>query len=299
MLSKESWNRFVGEHKGTIFHRYEWMEFLEKVFRGKIGGIFSQDGLLPVFDNKSLPLADYCGPLGKMKIPENVEVFSTKKLTGFKLSPFCTFSLKTDGASYDDILKNKIHQKHRNMIYRAQREGVQVFKFELDYKHLDRYYRIYVATMLRLSRVPLPLQAFYELKRLFPSEAELYLAEYDGRFIGGLFTFVYNGRMHVWGNCSDEKFSNLGINNALYAFAIKRACELGLSEVDFGSSLKGSTHAFFKSRFGGEELPIYYKGDDDFGNLETSFIVKAIVFVMKIMPWQIASFISSILHKIK
>ncbi len=299
MLSKDNWNKFTMDHNGTIFHKYEWIEFLEKVFRGKAEGVMTKDGLLPIFNKKSLPLADYCGPLGKLKIPDGVEVFSVKKLSGFKVSPFCTFSLKVAGLAYEDILKNTVHQKHRNMIYRAQREGIQVFKFENDYKHLDEYYRLYVRTMLRLGRVPLPLHAFYELKKLFVAEMELYLAEYDGSFIGGLLTFVYNGRMHVWGNCSNEKFSNFGVNNALYAFAIKRACELGLNEVDFGSSLKGSTHAFFKSRFGGEEVPIYYRGFEDFRTLEAGIIVKIVVSLMRIMPWRAISFTSSILHKIK
>ncbi|HAU40046.1 MAG: FemAB-like protein [Candidatus Peregrinibacteria bacterium GW2011_GWF2_43_17] len=298
MLS-EGWNKFSVEHDGTIFHKYEWMIFLGKIFRGKDEGIMTKDGLLPIFNKKSLPLADYCGPLGKIKIPDGVEVFSVKKLPGFKVSPFCTFSLKVAGSTYEDILKNTVHQKHRNMIHRAQREGIQVFKFENDYKHLDGYYRLYVRTILRLGRVPLPLRAFHELKKLFANKMELYLAEYDGRFIGGLLTFVYNGRMHVWGNCSNEKFSNFGVNNALYAFAIKRACETKLNEVDFGSSLKGSTHAFFKSRFGGEEMPIYYRGDDDFRNLDTGFMVKMVVSLMKIVPWPGVSFISAILHKIK
>lgn len=298
MLS-ENWNKFTAERNGTIFHRYEWMLFLEKVFRGKPDGIITKDGLLPIFDKKSLPLADYCGPLGKIKIPKNVEVFSVKKLPGFKMSPFCTFSIKIAGLTYEDVLKNTIHQKHRNMIHRAQREGIQVFKFEISYRHLDEYYRMYASTMLRLRRVPLPLSAFYELKRLFAREMELYLAEYDGRFIGGLLVFVYNGRMHVWGNCSNEKFSNFGVNNALYAFAIKRACESGLCEVDFGSSLQGSTHAFFKSRFGGEETPVYYKGTGNFGDLDAGIMVMMIVSFMKIMPRQAVSFISSVLHKIK
>lgn len=299
ILSKESWNKFVDERGGTIFHRYEWMDFLSKIFRGKPEGVMTKSGLLPIFDKKSLPLADYCGPLGKIKIPDNVEVFSVEKLPGVRSSPFCTFSLKISGQTYEDILKNTIHQKHRNMIYRAQREGIQVFKFEISYKHLHEYYRMYVKTMLRLSRIPLPLYAFYQLQSFFHDETELYFAEYDGKFIGGLLTFVYNGRMHIWGNCSLEEFSNFGVNNALYAFAIKRACELGLNEVDFGSSVRGSTHAFFKSRFGGEEMPIYYKGNDDFTNLKAGIVVKIIVAVMKIMPWQVISSVSSILHKMK
>ena len=226
------------------------------------------------------------------------EVFSLDKIPGSKESPFCTFRLKTKGRDFEDILKSTVHQKHRNMVNRAAREGVHVYKFEADGAHLREYYRLYTGTMLGMSRVPLPFKAFSVLARVFEEEVELYLAKYDGRVVGGLFVFVYNGRMHIWGNASDRKFGRFGVNNALYAFAIERACELGGKEVDFGSSLRDSSHHFFKKRWGGEELPIYYLGDSEFGK-GASWVEKVVTFCMRLMPAQGVSFLSKILHKIK
>ena len=295
MYSKSDWNQVVGKFNGTIFHRYEWGEFLETLLRGKFEGVYGKQGVLPVFQGESLPLADYCGPLGEAST-EGVEIFSIKKM-GTK-SPFCTFRLETRGRDYEDILKKTVHQKHRNMVNRAEREGIQVFKFDADEEHLREYYRLYVGTMLRLRRVPLPYLAFEKLVALFGEEVELYLAEYGGRVIGGLFVFVYNDRMHIWGNASDLKFGNIGVNNALYAFAIKRACEEGIDKVDFGSTEVGSSHHFFKERWGGKEMPIYYLGDKDLGG-GGSVLEKIVTAVMRLMPVSCVSFWSKILHKIK
>ena len=271
------------------------MEFLERILRGKAEPKFDGKGLLPVFRGNSLPLADYCGPLGEISEFGDVEIFSLKKLPASVESPFVTFKLDVKGRNYQDILTKTVHQKHRNMVNRAEREGVQVFKRELKAKYLRAYYSLYVKTMLRLGRVPLPYKAFSVLAELLPEEAELYLAEYEGRFIGGLFVFVFGGRMHIWGNASDRGY--VGVNNALYAFAIRRACELGLSEVDFGSSAVNSTHYFFKERWGCEAVPIWYRGAHC-PDGKAGVLTKVLVAILKIKPVCGVSFISRILHKI-
>ncbi len=274
------------------------MEFLERVMRGEKAPIQTKDGIMPVFRNSSILLADYCGPLGEVSELGKIEIFSLKKLPASVESPFVTFKLHVRDKTYEDILKNTVHQKHRNMVNRAEREGIQVFKRDLDKENLKAYYRLYVKTMLRLGRVPLPLSAFGHLVELMGEKMELYLAEYDGKFIGGLLVFVYNGRMHIWGNASDIRFGNFGVNNALYAFAMKRACELGLSEVDLGSTLKDSSHHFFKKRWGGEEMPIYYRGDSCPSG-ESGILLKVLVAILKVKPICGVSFISKILHKLK
>ncbi len=305
-------------HDKTIFHTVEWGKFLEKILHGKIETIESEKGLLPIFRGSSIPLADYCGPVGDVAIPDGVEVFSLKKLPGFKESPFCTFKLVIGGKSYEEILKHVIHQKTRNMINKAVREGVHVYKVELNKKHLSAYYRLYVSTMLRLNRVPLPMKAFSVLPNIFGEKVELYLAEYNGKFIGGIISFVYNGvshsrndlsdgarnasrpsadgRMHIWSNASASKLSGLGVNNALYAYAIERASELKLNEVDFGSSAIGSSHHFFKKRFGGIETPIYCNHEID-ADVRAGMLVKLVTFIMKFLPISLVSFLSRIAHK--
>jgi len=293
---RETWNCFVGKHRGTIFHRYEWMEFLEVILRGKMDPRMSAKGLMPVFRGSSLPLADFAGPLGEVKELGEVEIFSLKKLPASVESPFCTFKLRVKGRDYEDILKKTVHQKHRNMVNRAEREGIQVFKRDLSRAHLKAYYKLYVRTMLRLGRVPLPMKALTVLAELFPEEAELYLAEYDGKFIGGLFVFVDGGRMHIWGNASSRKYN--GVNNALYAYAIRRACDLKLNEVDFGSTAKDSSHHFFKKRWGGEEVPIYYRGDKCPSG-KAGLMTKVLVVILKFKFTCEVSLISRVLHKLK
>lgn len=278
----------------TIFDRPEWREFLSEILHGKDESI---EGL-SVFRGEAVPLADYCVPSSGVKVPEGVEVLSLRELPGSKESPFCTFRLRVKDRDYEDILKNTVHQKHRNMVNRAEREGIHVAPYGHDEGHLNAYYRLYLKTMLRLRRVPLPFLAFGILADKFIDEVEIYLAKYDGEFIGGLFVFVWDGRMHIWGNASDRKFGNYGVNNALYAFAIKRACELGVSEVDFGSSLRESSHHFFKERWGGEMMPIYYVGDGKFGD-GPSVLERIVTFFMRVMPVMCVSKLSRILHKIK
>ncbi len=287
---------FVKKHGGTIFHLPEWTKFLEFVLRGKTETITTDKGVLPVFRGSSLPLSDYCGPLGEIDLPGDVEIFSLEELDGAIGSPFVTFDLDVKGKDFEEILKKAVHQKHRNMVNRAENDGIQVYKFESDKKHLKAYYKLYVKTMQGMNRIPLPKIAFEKLAELFQDEMELYLAQKDGEFIGGLLVFVFNKRMHIWGNASKKQFR--GVNNALYAFAIQRACKRGLYEVDFGSTLKGSSHYKFKHRWGGRELPIWYRGDNC-PDGKSGLLAKLIALDMKFLPASCVSLYSRILHKIK
>ncbi|MFA6527979.1 MAG: GNAT family N-acetyltransferase [Candidatus Gracilibacteria bacterium] len=182
------------------------------------------------------------------------------------------------------------------MINKASREGVHVYKVELNKKHLSAYYRLYFETMLRLNRLPLPTKAFYILSHVFGEKVELYLAEYNGKSVGGIVAFIYNKRMHIWSNASDKNFTSLGVNNALYGFAIQRACELKLHEVDFGSSLINSSHHFFKKRFGGVEMPIYCNHEID-PDVRPGLLLKIATPIMKILPIPLVSFLSRVAHK--
>jgi len=164
--------------------------------------------------------------------------------------------------SPEEIWKNQITSKNRNMIRKAEKNGL-VYKAEYDYASYDEFIELYRATMNRLSADSFYFFDDYYFETLREKLCDcsfLGTIRKDGKLICAAI-FMYSefwGHYHLEG--SDRDYSSYGANNYLLW---KVACEmhdLGIREFHLGggttSSLDDSLYKFKKS-FGGNEKQFY------------------------------------------
>jgi hypothetical protein len=324
---KSEWNDFVEGNKASIFHEWEWRDVLNQAYgyaplylmskgKDKMNGVFPLFSLGKLGGKRiqSIPFADSAGPVAStpavhehlmnavMNYKEQVGSitwFTTDKPksvpTGLHVSqPFSTFKMDTQ-ASYEDVLKNTIHQKTRNMVFRAEREGIEVHIQSGD-AALKRYYPLYAKTMLRLLSLPHPKSFFKQINRHLGSKSVVFMGNRNKKVIAGLWALVDKGTLYIWGNASDPAALRIGGNNAVYAAAIRYACEdPNIHQVDFGSTIPDTAHHFFKSRWGGKEMPIYQVSTEK-GSTTVSH-QKGIMKILKFVPRVILHPLSKLIYR--
>ena len=164
--------------------------------------------------------------------------------------------------SPEEIWKNQISSKNRNMIRKAEKNGL-VYKAEYDYTSYDEFIELYRTTMQRLSAEDFYFfddQYFENLKDTLSDCSFLGTVRKDGKLICAAI-FMYSdlyGHYHLEG--SDRDYASLGANNYLLW---KVACEMhdmGIKEFHLGggttSSLDDSLYKF-KKAFSNNEKQFY------------------------------------------
>lgn len=164
---------------------------------------------------------------------------------------FETYRLKCN-KPFEKLLMQDVHQKARNLIYKAEKAGVKSFLSD----DLKTYYKMYVHTMLRINAIPQSYVLFREMRKEFGKDFLLFLSEYEGKIVSGIVALLDGKRLHVWSNGQSKSARKVSANMATYTEVLRYACERGL-EVDFGNTEPDSSLAFFKSRFGAKKVPIW------------------------------------------
>jgi CelD/BcsL family acetyltransferase involved in cellulose biosynthesis len=320
---KLEWNEFVGS-KGCVFHLFEWRDVIEKTFgyepvylaayqSGRIVGVLPSF-ILGGFKRKrivSLPFSDYAGPLSteeatttallnalcRYKRSESVGVeirlLDVPKGASSLYSHAIRSTFILDTSKPFDELWRSYDKKVRNSIRKSAKEGVVVKEAD-DLSMLQEYYHLHLKTSRRLGSFPYPYSFFEEIWSKMHPYAKVFMAFHKGLPIGGLFCFVFNSRLHIWGNASDQEF-RLAQNDLLYSFAIEWACRNSVGVVDFGSTVPDTTHHFFKSRWGGIEMPINYVSTS---NVISNYAQPSIaVSIVKHLPSSVAKSISSFVYR--
>lgn len=323
---KRRWNNFVERQKGSVFHLFEWREILMKCFGYKPFYLLAECGervcgILPTVRSgiwkkvrfTSVPLADYAGPLGEneeieMALIETMKKFAVNKgkfvintsnlysVKEFGLNltePYRHFVLKIPGNS-NDLLQRVIPQKTRNMIYKAERNGL-IVKEARSSKDLWRYYKLYVDTMKRLLGLPMPYKIYESLWEILGQKMKLFLVYKDQYLAAGLLSLIFGQTMYIWGNASAREYGGLGANNLAYFGGLKYAVENGLKLVDFGSTMPNTSHYFFKSRWGASEKPLFViSSDENFGY--SSKMQKRVMQILKFAPTPFLSRIAGVIY---
>lgn len=193
--------------------------------------------------------------------------------------------------NWDWILKNKVHQKQRNLIKKAEKSGV-VTREEFD---LRAYYKIYVRTMLRIGAIPQSYKLFEVMQEELGKRMKLFVARKDGKAVAGVVALVEGDRLWIWSNASAKAARAVAGNMGCYAGVLQWACEQkSIKEVDFGSTKPGSSLAFFKKRFGAEVLPLWTVSPD---KVDNSALPKWPAKVLSLLPVPLVSWASSFLFR--
>ncbi len=181
---------------------------------------------------------------------------------GFKKSPIHmiaehTTILQLDGDELE-LLKN-MNQNHRNLIRRAQRDGIEIRTSEevLDVKIL---HNLLQETSKRHSFTPFSLKYLENEFRVFQNrgEAKLYFAYHEGDLLGAAMIFFYGNSTVYRHSASSSVKSKMPSSYAIQWEAIQESKRRGITYYNFwGIAPEGNKkHPFygithFKKGFGG------------------------------------------------
>lgn len=154
----------------------------------------------------------------------------------------------------DEMLRTSIHQKHRNAINKARREGLTV-EFDHDLCFLDEFRGLYTATMDRLSADDFYYfgdEYFSELRRCFYGRVFLGLARHKGQVVSAALFFVDGPWAHYHLAGSREDALGLSPNTLMLYEAALECGRMGAALLHLGGGLSGREDDGlfrFKARF--------------------------------------------------
>ena len=141
--------------------------------------------------------------------------------------------------SEDDIWKTQISSKNRNMIRKAEKEGVTIVESD-DY---DTFKQLYDGTMTNLHAEGFyffPKMYYDEYKQAFKDSSMLCLAMYEGKPIAGSMFMFSEDYAHYHLSGRDREYSRYAANNLILWYAIRKAKERGCKWFHFGGGTTGN-----------------------------------------------------------
>lgn len=162
-----------------------------------------------------------------------------------------------DLSSPETIWAN-ITSKNRNMIRKAQKNGVQIFSgssFEL----YGIFKEIYNETMDRdhASKHYYFAKKFYEsVSTDLPNNAQIFYATYEGKIISASIMLFANGKMNYHLSGSMKEFSSLASTNLLLYEAALWGSANGYKTLYLGGGVGSEEDSLFKFK------KAFYRGDD-------------------------------------
>lgn len=148
-------------------------------------------------------------------------------------------------------------KKCRNAIRKAEKCGVKLL--DADIAHVKGYYDLHLGTEKRHGSPPHSEAFFYNLWKLFKRKglAKMALASYEGRPIGGIIVFCFNGRIYWWSNVTDKKHGGLNPTNFLLWKIIQWGIRNNFKTFDLGRTRSETVGIYhFKSSWGGKVIPL-------------------------------------------
>lgn len=139
----------------------------------------------------------------------------------------------------EDIWMKQISSKNRNMIRKAEKEGVTIVESD-DY---DTFKRLYDGTMTNLHAEDFYFfpQAYYdEYKHTFKDDSLLCIAMYDGKPIAGSMFMFSDDYAHYHLSARDRNYSRYAANNLILWYGIRKAKERGCNWFHFGGGTTGN-----------------------------------------------------------
>lgn len=133
----------------------------------------------------------------------------------------------------DDIWMHQISSKNRNMIRKAEKEGVIIVESD-DY---ETFRQLYNGTMTDLHAEDFyffPPNYYEEYKQTFKDKSMLCFAMLDGQVIAGSMFMFSDDYAHYHLSARDREYSRYAANNLILWYAIQKAKERGCKWFHFG-----------------------------------------------------------------
>ncbi len=166
-------------------------------------------------------------------------LLNNQRLASPKMKTFFSRHTVALDLTDDDIWMHQISSKNRNMIRKAEKEGVTIVEND-DY---ETFRRLYDGTMTDLHAEDFyffPKSYYDEYKQTFKGESMLCLAMLDGKAIAGSMFLFSDDYAHYHLSARDREYSRYAANNLILWYAIQKAKERGCKWFHFGGGTTGN-----------------------------------------------------------
>ncbi|HXS15172.1 MAG TPA: peptidoglycan bridge formation glycyltransferase FemA/FemB family protein [Candidatus Saccharimonadales bacterium] len=205
-------------------------------------------------------------------LPIEDKTISLVRTMGFRNAPIHNMDAEIcwvlDITKSEDELLMGMRKSHRYLIKKAVKENIKIIRLENASKELDSFLRLYGQLASKRGFVA-HRGLVEELEILGPQkEAVLFLAEYEGKIIGGaLIDFV--GPMAIYHHgATDDAYRNMSVSYLLQWEAIQEAKKRGKKMYNFWgiAPTESKKHPWygltlFKTGFGGEKRSFLHAMD--------------------------------------
>lgn len=189
-----------------------------------------------------------------------------------------------------DVAWASLRNKTRNMVRKAERAGLRIAEGT---QHLDAFYGLYAARMLRKGVSIHPRAFFTALLDAFRCDAALLIAMDAGTAVGGMILCVGPRAAAYPFQVSRPGTEHLAPTPFLTWEAMRRCAERGIPLLDMGESRAGGAVEAAKRNLGGTSRAVHYaayavrSGVD--ARVQAAFTMRAATFGMRYAPFGIAA----------
>lgn len=161
--------------------------------------------------------------------------------------------------SLDEIWTQQFSSKNRNMVRKAEKEGVTIVESD-DY---ETFRNLYDSTMTNLNAEDyyfFPQSYYIEFKESFKDNSILYLALLDDKVIAGSMFMFSQDYAHYHLSARDRNYSKYAANNLILWHGIQKAKERGCKWFHLGGGTTGDENdslLLFKQNFSKKKLEFW------------------------------------------
>jgi FemAB-related protein (PEP-CTERM system-associated) len=282
------WDQFVRAHaSGTFFHLSGWKRVIERAFGHRTYYLIAErgpavTGVLPLTHVKSRlfgsslisnafgvhggPIAENTETLCKLEaeavrlmdaiavpVLELRDFSATRANWPSKRDLYATFHRSLD-PSVERNLKS-IPRKQRAMI----RKGIKnKLKSEIDHG-VERLYRILAESFRNLGTPVFSEAYFHILRDEFSTCSDIVTVTCDGHAVASVLNFYFRDEVLPFYGGGVRAARALAANDFMYWEVMRRACERGYRNFDFGRSKLGTGPFAFKRNWGFQPIPLIYQ----------------------------------------
>jgi FemAB-related protein (PEP-CTERM system-associated) len=282
------WDAFVERcSEATFFHRTEWREIIESVFRHRTHYLYAERagdivGVLPLahvasllFGSSlaSLPFCVYGGaavidPAARAALHGHARGLASSLRVGHL--ELRNRSVTEPGWTHRDLYATfrkpilpepdanfeMIPSKRRNMVRRAAKAGLRAVVND----SIDRFFPLYADNVHRHGTPPFSKHYFRALADAFGRDHEiLTVLDATGHAVAAAFLFYFRDEIipYYVGDCVEAR--NLAANDFMYWEIIRHGAARGCRTFDWSRSKKGTGSFEFKKNWGFEPQPLHYE----------------------------------------
>lgn len=152
----------------------------------------------------------------------------------------------------EDVIWTNIHSKNRNMIRKAEKNGVKI-KHGRGLSLFDEFIRLYNSTMDKDNADEyyyFDYDFYKSIHEDLKDNYEMFWAEYEGKIIAMSIMIFANGRLNYHLSGSDINYRNLAPTNLLLYEAAIWGCKMGMKTFHLGGGVGSIEDDLFKFKIG-------------------------------------------------